>query len=279
MFGMVVYDEVHHLPAPAYLGAAQECIAPFRLGLTATWERQDGGEHELWDMFQGIVYQKSISELSGEFLAEYETVRLTVHLSAEERERYDEARKVYTSFLGRHRIPIGRPGGWQVFLRHAARSREGRAAFKGFQESKKISHSTNQKIVLLESLLRQERGRHTIIFTNDNATAYRISKLFLVPCISHQTGLKERQEILAKFQSGEWPVVVTSKVLNEGVDLPAAEVGIVLSGSGTVREHVQRLGRILRPGKGKRAILYELVAAGTSEEGASARRRRHDAYR
>jgi superfamily II DNA or RNA helicase len=73
--------------------------------------------------------------------------------------------------------------------------------------------------------------------------------------------------------------MVTSRVLNEGVDIPAAEIAVVLSGTGTVREHVQRLGRILRPMKGKQAVLYELVAKDTAEEYTSQRRRRHDAYK
>jgi superfamily II DNA or RNA helicase len=73
--------------------------------------------------------------------------------------------------------------------------------------------------------------------------------------------------------------LVTSRVLNEGVDLPAAEVAIVASGTSTVRESVQRLGRILRPQPGKQAVLYELVADGTTETRASERRRDHDAYR
>ncbi len=72
--------------------------------------------------------------------------------------------------------------------------------------------------------------------------------------------------------------MVTSKVLNEGVDVPAANVGIVVSGSGSVREHVQRLGRILRPSPGKTAVLYELVSMGTAEVYVSERRRQHPAY-
>jgi superfamily II DNA or RNA helicase len=68
-------------------------------------------------------------------------------------------------------------------------------------------------------------------------------------------------------------------VLNEGVDVPEANVAIVLSGSGSVREHVQRLGRILRLAKDKRALLYEVVTRNTVEEGVSDRRREHDAYR
>jgi superfamily II DNA or RNA helicase len=73
-------------------------------------------------------------------------------------------------------------------------------------------------------------------------------------------------------------VVVTSRVLNEGVDVPSVAVGVVLSGTSTVREHVQRLGRILRKQEGKQAVLYELITEDTSEEAASQRRRSHVAY-
>ena len=71
---------------------------------------------------------------------------------------------------------------------------------------------------------------------------------------------------------------MTSKVLNEGVDVPNASVAVVLSGSGSIREHVQRLGRILRPYAGKRAVLYELIAENTVEQYTSQRRRSHNAY-
>ena len=278
-FGLVVFDEVHHLPAQGYLSAAAGCIAPFRLGLTATWERQDGREELLEDVLGEVVYRREITELSGEYLADYEVVQLTVHLDADEQERYDEARALFTGFVRRHGIPLGAPGGWQQFLRKVARSREGRHAFRAYQESRRIAHGTEKKLDLLETLLMEEWGRRTIVFTHDNATAYRISREFLVPCISHQTDLKERRRILQQFESGDLPVLVTSRVLNEGVDLPAAEVAVVLSGTGTVREHVQRLGRILRPNEDKQAILYEVVAAGTAEVKTSARRRRHLAYR
>lgn len=278
-FGLLVFDEVHHLPAPTYRGAAEASIAPFRLGLTATYEREDQLEHTLDALIGPVVFRREIVDLTGDFLAEYETVCLTVHLPPDELERYQEARRVFTSFLGQHRIPIGKPGGWQVFLRHAARSRAGRAAFKAFQESRAIAHGTESKLDLLAELLEDEAGRRVLIFTNDNATAWKVSREFLVPCITHQTDLKERRALLAAFEEGRLPVLATSRVLNEGVDLPSAEVAIVLSGTGTVREHVQRLGRILRPGHGKQAVLYEIVAAGTAEERTSARRRNHDAYR
>ena len=119
----------------------------------------------------------------------------------------------------------------------------------------------------------------SILFTEDNATAYAIARRFLVPVITHQTKVRERSAILAGLADGSYGAVVTSKVLNEGVDVPDANVAVVISGSGSVREHVQRLGRILRKRDGKRALLYELVTAATSEEHTSERRREHDAYR
>jgi superfamily II DNA or RNA helicase len=97
--------------------------------------------------------------------------------------------------------------------------------------------------------------------------------------ITHQTRVKERSAILAGLRDGTYGAVATSKVLNEGVDVPEANVAIILSGSGSVREHVQRLGRILRKKDGKRAILYELVTSGSSETMTSERRRDHVAYR
>ena len=117
------------------------------------------------------------------------------------------------------------------------------------------------------------------MFTQDNATVYLLSRSFLIPAITHQTKVSERSDILARFARGEYAAIATSKVLNEGVDIPDANVAIVMSGSGSVREHVQRLGRILRKRDGKRAILYELVTGGTSESMTSMRRRDHVAYR
>ena len=96
--------------------------------------------------------------------------------------------------------------------------------------------------------------------------------------LTHKTKVKERKMMLDYFRKGSIHVLVTSKVLNEGVDVPEASIAIIVSGSGAVREHVQRLGRILRARKGKKAILYELISKGTSEKYVNQRRREHDAY-
>jgi superfamily II DNA or RNA helicase len=100
-----------------------------------------------------------------------------------------------------------------------------------------------------------------------------------LPAITHHTKVRERGAILRAFHEGRLFAVVTSKVLNEGVDVPSASVAIVLSGNGSVREHVQRLGRILRKSGDKQALLYELVARGTAEQRTSDRRRDHVAYK
>ena len=150
---------------------------------------------------------------------------------------------------------------------------------KAFQKARRIALSAPSKLRDLEGLLRRHSNDRTIIFTNDNNTVYRISRRFLLPALTHQTDAKERKELLKRFNDGTYPCLVTSRVLNEGVNIPEANVAIILSGTGSVREHVQRLGRILRPAPNKRATLYEIVTAETIETYVSERRREHDAYR
>ncbi len=124
----------------------------------------------------------------------------------------------------------------------------------------------------------KHREDRVLVFTDDNETVYTLARRLLLPAITHHTPVPERKTLLAAFASGELPVLLTSRVLNEGVDVPDARVGVVLSGSGSVREHVQRLGRILRQRPGKRALLYEVCSAQTAESGISERRRQHRAY-
>ncbi len=278
-FGLIVFDECHHLPGDTYKMAAELCLAPYRLGLTATLERPDGREAELEHLIGPTLYRKDIVELSGEYLADYETVRLEVELSADERSEYASERKLYVDFLRAQGIRMSQPNGWATFIQRAARSVAGRRAFQGYLRQRELSLAATGKLRAVERLLDLHRAERTLVFTQDNATAYAVSRRFLIPAITHQTKVKERSEILQRFSSGEYGAVVTSKVLNEGVDVPEASIAIVMSGSGSVREHVQRLGRILRRRADKRAILYELVSKGTGETFTSERRRDHEAYR
>lgn len=276
-FGLVIFDECHHLPSPSYATAARMCLAPFRLGLTATPERADLRTAD--DVIGPVVYRKDITELSGEYLASYETVHLEVTLSDEEREAYERERAVYIDFLRAHQLSVASQDGWRRFLMLSSQSDTGRRALAAYHRQKNIALATPGKLGVLARLLHQHRDGRSIVFTVDNATVYAISRRFLLPAITHQTKVKERSRILAAFNEGKLTAVVTSKVLNEGVNVPEANVAIVLSGSGSVREHVQRLGRVLRKVGNKTAVLYEIVASGTAEERTSEKRREHVAYR
>jgi superfamily II DNA or RNA helicase len=277
-FGLVVFDECHHLPGPSTGEAATCAIAPFRLGLTATPERADNAHTQLDHLIGPIVYRREITQLRGQFLADYRVETLYVNLTEEERFRYESCREQYRGFLSDSGIDLRRPGAWGQFLTAAFRSPEGRQAYRAYREQRALALAAPAKLKLLSRLLDRHNGDRVLIFTHDNATVYKIAREFLVPVITHQTKTKERREVLLRFNSGAFPIVATSRVLNEGVNVPEANVAVILSGSGSVREHVQRLGRILRKSGDKEAVLYEVITRGTVEEFTSNRRRQHSAY-
>jgi len=278
-FGLVVFDECHHLPGESYALGARFCLAPFRLGLTATPERSDGRDTLMDELVGPVVYRKDIVELAGEYLSEYETVRVSVDLSPDERAEYEQERAIYRQYLADNGIAMSSPRGFSDFIMRSSRTDDGRRAFAAYRRQREIAFTAPAKLDYVERLLHQHRSDRTIVFTQDNATVHLLSRKFLIPAITHHTRVSERSAILQAFSNGTYTAIATSKVLNEGVDIPEANVAIVMSGSGSVREHVQRLGRILRKGVGKQAILYELVTGGTSESMTSMRRRDHVAYR
>lgn len=277
-FGLAVFDEVHHLPGEMYSHAAEMCIAPYRLGLTATPERADG-RHALLNTLVGpCAYERGIRALSGEYLADYRIERRQVDMVAEERVQYEAARDEFRSFLADKNIRLGTKDGWRHFVMLSAQSTSGRRAMQAYRRHRQIALGTTVKLRVLEDILKAHPRDRVLIFTNDNETVYQIASTFLVPAITHRTRTKERKAILQAFNQGAYLCLVTSKVLNEGVNIPEANVAVVLSGSGTIREHVQRLGRILRCRQGKEAVLYEVVSKDTVEDHISDRRRRHEAY-
>ena len=277
-FGFLIFDEVHHLPGESYSHAGDMSLAPYRLGLTATLERPDGRHLMLRDLVGPTVYEKGIRDLSGDYLSDYNTERIEVDMVAEERTQYETARTEFNTFLTDQNIRLGSLDGWQNFVRLSARSSNGRRAMKSYQTYRKLALGTTAKLRVLEGLLKKHPRDRVLIFTNDNETVYNISQTFLIPAITHQTRTKERRDILQAFNRGDILALITSRVLNEGVNIPEANVAIVLSGTGTIREHVQRLGRILRRREGKHATLYEVISRNTVEDQISKRRRQHDAY-
>ena len=277
-FDLVIFDEVHHLPSPKFQQIPMMSTAWNRLGLTATYERQDCA-HELLEFLIGpVVYKLGIKDLKGKYLSDYDTVRIRTTLTEDEAERYQAAAKQYFGFLKRTGIkPVG--PGWADFLKMSAYDQDARKALIAKQEMKRIVVGSERKLEILDSLMKQHFADKVIIFTEQNDLVYRISREFLIPAITHETRTKERKWILDGFKDGTFRAIATSKVLNEGIDVPTAKIAIVLSGSASPREHLQRLGRILRKGGDRRmAVLYEVVTSATTETGVSSRRRRTDAY-
>ena len=281
LYGLIIFDECHHLPTDFFRVIAEYAIAPYRLGLTATPERSDGKHADLELLIGEEVYRKSAEELAGQALAEHKIVQIKVSLSEQERDRYDSLIQSRNHFLKESKILLGSLEGWQRFVQASGRSQAGRRAMLAHRESKELSLGTESKLRVLSDLLAQHFSERTLIFTNDNATVYRISQDLLIPALTHQTPVKERHEILTFFREGKYKTLVTSHVLNEGVDVPDARIAILLSGTGSVREYIQRLGRVLRRGSeaNKQAILYEVVTENTSEERTSERRRGVDRSR
>jgi len=170
-------------------------------------------------------------------------------------------------------LSLGALDGWNRFVMLSARSTEGRRAMRAHREARRIAHATPAKLRVLGMIFANHPGAKTVIFTEDNATAYEVSQRFLIPCLTHQTVIKERQAILDRFKAGTYTAIVASNVLNEGVDVPDASIGVILSGSASAREFIQRLGRILRRGDNKQAVLYEVIARETREERVAEQRR------
>jgi superfamily II DNA or RNA helicase len=276
-FKFLICDEVHHLPARMWGEAALMAPAPCRLGLTATYpeeHEQTNGRWRVDELIGPLAYSLDIDQLVGQQLAEYRTQRIRVNLTAEERAAYDAAYAVYTGFFRQRQLRKSHGAAWLLeLMRLSAFDPAARRALLARQDLLRLLGSCQEKLAVLDSLLREFADERILIFTESNDVAYRISCEYLVPCISHETSAAERKHILDGFQKGSYRVITTSKVLNEGVDVPEAKVAIVLGGGSGNREYVQRLGRILRKKEQLQATLIEVLVRNTIEEGKVQRRR------
>ncbi|MBF0416572.1 MAG: DEAD/DEAH box helicase family protein [Magnetococcales bacterium] len=277
-FGLIIFDECHHLPATSSRLMATMAIAPFRLGLTATPERSDGTDGDLIHLIGPLCHRSEIADLEGEFLSPYLLESIPIYLDDDERTAYDAAYQQYYEFKRASGISFRDPHGWSQFVKLCARSQEGRQAYAAYRMQRKIAFASRAKLRAIWRLLVRHRQERILLFTDDNATAYTIAETFFLPVITHNTRAGERARLLEAFRDGSLPYLVNSRILNEGIDVPDVAVGIIVSGRGSVREHVQRLGRILRPRAGKQAILYEMVSEDTRETFTAERRRQHAAY-
>jgi superfamily II DNA or RNA helicase len=273
-FAFVIFDELHHLAAPGYRTIAEQFASPYRLGLTATYEREDSLHLDFPRLVGGIVYQSSVNELARDkHLASFTVEKRYVRLLPEEEIEYQKNYDQYLSFL--HKLGLRYDHiALQKLIMISGKNQYARNALLARNKALDIALNSQSKIIELRKILSENPNRKTIIFTQHNKLVYLISNNFLIPFITHKSSKQEREDALNGFRDGRYRVLVTSKVLDEGVDVPDAELGIIVSGTGSKREFIQRLGRLLRTKPNfTNAKLIEIISSGTSEINTSIRRK------
>ncbi len=276
-FKLIIFDECHHLPGNFRRDAALMSIAPLRLGLTATPERSDGRHEDLNLLIGPTVYSLPIQSVRGKTLADFEIVRIPVHLSDAEQSRYDEYSAAVRQFMFERR-KMDSKFSWPDLCSEVGKDPEARQALLAYRKKQAIEDRAEEKLRVIEDLFRLHHGTPIIIFAGSNAMARDISIRFLIPCLLSHCGKKERLDILSGLQNGSYPAIVANQVLDEGVDVPAVKVAIVVGGTSSTKQAKQRLGRILRRSGNTCATLYEVVCQDTGEIKRSRSRRRSDAY-
>jgi superfamily II DNA or RNA helicase len=273
-FALAIFDEVHHLGGEGYRDIARLLAAPARLGLTATFERPDGAHEVVEELVGPVVHRLAAEELAGDHLAAFDIKRIEVSLTAEERERYEEHQGTFTDYLAGSGIRMRSGSDYRELVKRSGNDPRAREALLAKQRAREVMMNAERKVEELADILDRHREDRVIVFTAYTDLVHRLSERFLIPAITHETSASERRRILERFRNGTYSRIVAANVLDEGVDVPDANVAVVLSGSGSEREFTQRLGRVLRPkDDGGRALLYELVTEETAEERVARRRR------
>ena len=274
-FGLLVADEVHHLPADSYRAIAEAAVAPFRLGLSATLERSDGRERDLDALLGRVVYTERPDALAEEgYLAPFEVVRVAIDLATEDRATYDRDMSIFLAYRERMAGAFEPTFAFlQRLRRRSVFDSEARAALLAYGRARTLALTSQAKIEALDAILARHADERCLIFAEHIEAVEAIGRAYLIPTITSRTPAAERATLTADFRAGRVSKIATGRVWNEGVDVPEAAVAIVIAGTGMERETVQRLGRVLRPAEGKRAVLYELVTRDTAEEGIAERRR------
>ncbi len=236
-WGLIVYDEVHLLPAPIFKMTA-DLQARRRLGLTATLVREDGRESDVFSLIGPKRFDAPWKEIEAQgYIAPAECFEVRVDLPDEERMEYAI----------------------------------------GDQDSRfRIAATAKAKLPIIRQLLKKHQGEPTLIIGQYLDQIEEVSQALGLPKLTGETSVAEREELFAKFRRGELTTLVVSKVANFSVDLPEASVAIQISGAfGSRQEEAQRLGRLLRPkADGRTAAFYTLVSRDTVEQDFAQNRQR-----
>ncbi len=225
-WGLIVYDEVHLLPAPIFRMTA-DLQARRRIGLTATLVREDGREGDVFSLIGPKRYDAPWKDIESQgWIAPADCVEVRVTLPEGERLAYATAEP---------------------------------------EERYRLASCTHRKVDVVKSLMARHAGQPTLVIGQYIEQLDELAEALDAPVIKGETSVKERQRLFDAFRSGEVRTLVVSKVANFSIDLPDAEVAIQVSGSfGSRQEEAQRLGRLLRPGHdGKVARFYTVVSRDT----------------
>lgn len=272
-YPFLVLDEVHHLPSESYRQIAELSPAPHRLGLTATPERADDLHTLLPELVGPIVYRMRVSEAAGKYLAEFDVEVVRVSLSEEEARRYKELEAVYKEYIRAKGLKFRSPSDFAKLVKLAGKSREARRALEAWHEMRRILFESKSKVEAVADILRRHPDGKVLIFTEYTALAREVSRRYLIPEVTYDVPDQERELVMDMFRRGEVRAVVTGKVLDEGVDVPDVDVVVILGGTSSSRQYIQRIGRALRL-KPHKAKIYEVITARTREVDMSKRRRK-----
>jgi len=278
-FGLIIADECHHAVSESYRRVFMLSIAKYRLGLTATPFRSDG-LHKMYDEIIGpIVYQVTMEELQRRgYLAEHIEKKIYVTLTSEEKKEYNKLMSIYLNYCNEVLPHIDDPKErFKEVLRLCLKDPKAREAIRARHKARQIALSAEKKIKVVEELLKEFGDEKVIIFSRYTDIIREISRRFFIPKILHDTPKEERDLILKYFKEGRITKIATAMALDEGVDVPDASVAIVISGTGSNREYIQRLGRILRP-KNKKAVLIEIITKHTIDHSLAYRRRKMELF-
>ncbi|NCN08255.1 MAG: DEAD/DEAH box helicase [Leptospira sp.] len=228
-WGLIVYDEVHLLPAPVFR-MTSELQSKRRLGLTATLVREDGLEEDVFSLIGPKKYDVPWKELEAKsWIAEAKCVEIRIPMEEDLRLKYSVA--------------------------------DDREKFR-------LASENPEKMRGIRAIIKKHANSHLLVIGQYINQLEEISKAFDIPLITGKTPLGERQELYQAFRTGEIRQLVVSKVANFSIDLPDANIAIQVSGTfGSRQEEAQRLGRILRPkSKDNTAVFYSLISRDTNEE-------------
>ncbi|MFD1594611.1 DEAD/DEAH box helicase, partial [Haloplanus litoreus] len=187
-FGFLVFDEAHHLGGEGYRDVARLFAAPARLGLTATFERPDGAHTVVADLIGPVVYDRSVDELAGEHLADYELRRVEVTLTPDEREAYEAAQGTFVDYLKTSGLTLSSGSDYQELVKRSGSDPRAREALLAKGEARSIMMNSDAKVAALSRILDRHPDDRIIVFTAHTDLVYRLADRFLLPPITAETG-------------------------------------------------------------------------------------------